>query len=157
MSWTVIAETLETTWVVLTWQLFEWWEYDTASNVLQFWDWTSFFSAFIWIFRWLFLWFWPLIKILLIILWCLIVLYVIIVLFIKWFTRVEEKRIKSDITPEHKEFKQIWKEIILSNMYNHWSIYDEELEKEIKEKEIEEKDTILESNIHDSENKKVVL
>lgn len=151
MSWNVITSSLDTSWVFLSWQLFDWWEYATANWVWEFSHSSWFLDSFIWLFKWIFLAIWPFFKWLLIIVWVLVVIYIFMLLLISWRSRVEKSRIQNDITPEHKEFKEIWKEIILSNMYNHWSIYDEELEKQIKE------DTILDFNIKEDENKKVIL
>jgi len=120
-----------------------------------------------WLFKWLLLAIRPFVKWLLIWLLVLLVLYIITLFVFSYLTNRRRKKEKNDISPQHKEFKEIGKQIIVSNMYNYGDIYDPEMEKEI-EKEIQEekeknKEKIeeLKNSLYDNsstnENKKIIL
>lgn len=164
MTW----EELLTGAIVDTWIVVQWWTWLVENTDIWFSLWnTSLLSGVWWLFKWLFLAILPFIKWLLIWLVILLVLYIFVLFLFSYLTKRKRKKVQNDIPPEYKEYKEIWKEIIVSNMYHYWDVYDPEMEKEIeKEKENQKKEDLnkvnelkkdLSSNDQVNENKKVVL
>lgn len=122
LTWAIID-----TWIVIqgsTWQIIN----NTIEN--SFGD-PSLLSWVFALFKWLFVAVLPIIKWLWIVLVVLLVLYILVLLVFTFLTKREKKKVKNDISQEHREFKEIWKQMVVSNMLEYWSVYNPEYENEI--------------------------
>lgn len=122
LTWAIID-----TWIVIqgsTWQIIN----NTIEN--SFGD-PSLLSWVFALFKWLFVAVLPIIKWLWIILVVLLMLYILVLLVFTFLTKREKKKVKNDISQEHREFKEIWKQMVVRNMLEYGSVYDPKYENEI--------------------------